>query len=205
MDTYYNPEEEELEQENPKFGKYFAWCFCIALLIVAIAIANTSCNTPRKAARIFDKPKNFVPAANYCNTRFPVKVISEHTTEVDSQAIINANPLVVYHTDTLHGGDSIYTYADTIYTPKIITNYKTIHTVDSFESTAKLGIAEHTNDSTNKVLHTTELNLQKQTDKNGVVIAERNKWRLWCLITWGIILLYFVALVAKWKFPFKLF
>lgn len=203
MDTFYTPEE-ETKNDNPQFWKWVAICFGIAASIWIVTYF-CSCNTPRKAARIFDKPKNFVPAATYCNTRFPVKPVSEHTTEVDSEAIINGHPIIVYHTDTLHGGDSIYTYTDTVYSPKTIIKYKTIHTVDSFESTAKIAIADRKTDSVQSVIYNTKIELQKQTIKNDFVIKKLDWWRMACLITWGVVLLYFLAIIGKAKFPFKLF
>ena len=153
----------------------------IALAILFFGWLLTGCTTEKKVVRYMDA--HGFQAAEYCAGAFPVK---------DSTIYLPGQTTVVRHTDTIPGetiqcppqlpGEA----AATVKCPPSIVTHDTATRVDTLriktENTAKIAAL------TGQLAVTTT---RAEKAKNG-----RDKWRRWCLITWGILALGGGALVA---------
>lgn len=173
-----------------------SWVLIAAFLLYVVAVFS-SCTTAKKATAYLDKHEDI--AAPYCANKYPVR---ESVTIKDS-----------LHTDTAYFEVPAYLF-DTIYVegqPTFIKQQcppsKTI-TQTKFQSIERVRV-----DSARvKALEIRDAQWQEAAKKTVTALIEkdseakaikesRNKWRLWCLLTWSLCAGYAVSKLRK-RIPF---
>ena len=149
-------------------------CIMITLAIIFLGWILTRCNTPQKAARTFDKHP--LEAAEYCAGAFPVR---------DSTIYLPGQTTIVHHTDTIPGEIIPCPEQQPGQPPASVSCPPSTNTVDTVTRVDTLRIKT---ENTAKIAALTG-QLAISTDRAEKAENGRDKWRRWCLITWGILAL----------------
>lgn len=165
----------------------------VILFILFLFALMTSCTTARKVEKW--NAKNPVKAAAYCAKTFPpvewVEVIRDTLTDTT----------IAFYPEWVF--DTLYVGPDTVVMKAKCPPSKTI--TRTIRDTIKTRVRD------SAAVYALQGQLQAQGKEiavlqDNVIEAKegRNKWRLWCLITWGILASIIAVKIFTPKLPFRL-
>lgn len=169
----------------------------LIIYFLATLLLLTGCYNEKKAQRQFIKSLAYPKiAANYCESRYPC---------VDS--VVIGDSVIRFDTLYLPSGDTIWLDSnEPIKDTMIVTKYKVcppvkiitklVHVTDTIKQTDKAALKSCQLDNSSLISQ-----LNKRTSEYDVTKKGRSKWRLLCLITWGICATYIGLKFSNLKFP----
>jgi hypothetical protein len=163
----------------------------LVLLFILLLVFLTSCTTARKVANW--NQKHPVKAAAYCATHFPPIEWTEVRTDTLIDTITTSYPVWVF--------DTLYVEGDTVVMKAKCPPSKTI--TRTIRDTIKTRVRDSAlvKSIGGELL---QANYDKQVLSSQLIEAKegRSKWRLWCLITWGILAAIIAVKLFVPKLPF---
>lgn len=91
-------------------------------MVLMVAVMIIGCMSPKKAAKVLDKPKNELKAAEFCSTKFPAVPVY-----IKGDSIVTTDTLEIYEFVQVH--DTTKAGTDTVYQKEIEVRYVNKKTV----------------------------------------------------------------------------